>query len=133
MLEDDEDRLTRFCSLLAEHWPQVEFRHWRSAHTFIEAYPGLPQSPAWIGLDHDLFVQDASEPDPGDGRFAARFLATQRPCCPILIHSTNSFAADSMLFSLQDAGWNFERISPIGEDWIEAYWLPTLKRMMSFS
>jgi len=29
-----------------------------------------------------------------------------------------------MMFSMRDAGWTVDRIAPIGDDWIEAYWYP---------
>ena len=48
----------------------------------------------------------------------------------ILIHSTNAPAADSMLLTLRDAGWVVDRISPLGDDWIEAYWYPYAMRMI---
>ena len=34
-----------------------------------------------------------------------------------------------MMFTLQDAGWQADRISPLGEDWIEEYWYPVAKEM----
>jgi hypothetical protein len=51
--------------------------------------------------------------------------------CPALIHSTNAHAADSMLFSMRDAGWTVDRIAPIGDDWIESYWYPIAMEMIS--
>jgi hypothetical protein len=35
-----------------------------------------------------------------------------------------------MLFSLRDAGWTVERIAPLGDDWIENYWYPTICDMI---
>ena len=77
------------------------------------------------------FVWADDEPDPGDGRDVAEFLAGQTPCCPVLIHSTNGPAADSMYFTLDDAGWTVDKIAPFGEDWIEAYWRPTVVPLLS--
>jgi len=125
MLEDDRERLDRFSRILSGYVPRVTFLHWRSAHEFIAEYPRLPESPRLTALDHDLFVDEPNDPDPGDGRDVAVFLTTQPPNSPILIHSSNSIAADSMLFALRDAGWTVDRIAPIGDDWIEAYWFPT--------
>jgi CheY-like chemotaxis protein len=122
MLEDDRERLDRFAKVLASRLRSAQFDYWRSAPEFITAYEQLEQYPHLIALDHDLFVDHPDDPDPGDGRDVARFLANRPPSCPVLIHSTNGPAADNMLFTLRDAGWRVERIAPIGDDWIEADW-----------
>jgi hypothetical protein len=130
MLEDDRDRLDRFTNVLKVRFPGSAFDYWRSAPEFIVAFEQSKQGPHLIALDHDLFVDDDSDPDPGDGRDVARFLAIQKPCCPVLIHSTNGPAADSMLFTLLDAGWQAERIAPLGEDWIEADWGVVIQELL---
>lgn len=121
MLEDDRDRIDRFSAILAN---RATLLYWRTADAFIDAYSHLPQIPQLIALDHDLFVDSVGDPDPGDGREVAKYLATQTPIVPVLIHSTNWIAAESMLSTLREAAWNVERIAPIGEDWIEADWYP---------
>lgn len=133
MLEDDRDRLTRFATMLSEHPSGIQLLHWRTAHDFISNFATLPSIPGLIALDHDLFVDNPNDPDPGDGRDVSTFLAQQKPTSPILIHSSNSVAADSMLFALRDSGWRAERISPIGDDWIEADWFPIVVKMMALS
>ncbi len=123
MLEDDRDRIERFARVLGS--VAIQLAYLRTAHDFILAYESLTTVPKLISLDHDLFVDHDNDPDPGDGRDVARFLALHKPISPILIHSTNAIAADSMLCTLQDAGWTVDRIAPIGDDWIESYWFPT--------
>jgi hypothetical protein len=93
--------------------------------------PRLLALPDLICLDHDLFVDSPDDPDPGDGRDVSNFLITQEAQCPVLIHSTNAHAADSMLFSMRDAGWTVDRIAPIGDDWIESYWYPVALEMIA--
>lgn len=131
MLEDDWDRLERFKSVLAKQSPAVKLEYRRSAPDFITAFLARQSDPQLIALDHDLFVDSPNDPDPGDGRDVARFLATQKSCCPVLIHSTNSVAADSMLFTLLDAGWSANRIAPIGDDWIEADWQVVARQILN--
>lgn len=131
MLEDDRDRIARFAAKLASHPLGLGLLSWRTASGFISNYPTLTTKPRLIALDHDLFVDDEADPDPGDGRAVAAYLAKQLPIAPILIHSSNSIAAESMLFTLRDFGWNVDRIAPIGEDWIEAYWFPTAIKMIA--
>lgn len=128
MLEDDRDRIDRFTRILAG--VSIRLSHYRTATDFIQAYGTLQIAPTLIALDHDLFVDHDDDPDPGDGRDVASFLATKKPIAPVLIHSTNSVVADSMLYTLQYAGWTVDRIAPIGEDWIESYWFPTTIKMI---
>ena len=125
MLEDDLDRISRFRAVLALHHPTATLDVYRTAPGFIAAYSGLDCVPDLICLDHDLFTDSPDDPDPGDGRDVSAFLVTREPIAPALIHSTNAPAADSMLYSMRDAGWNVDRIAPLGEDWIESYWFAT--------
>lgn len=127
MLEDESDRLIRFESVLAELGQPVEWQHWRTADDFIRGYQSIERTPSLICLDHDLFTDHPDDPDPGDGRDVAEFMATQNPSCHVIIHSSNAPAADSMLFTLLDANWDVEKIAPIGHDWIESYWWSTAK------
>ena len=122
MLEDEAERLVRFESVFAALRESVEWRHWRTASDFIEGYRSRVRDPKLICLDHDLFTDSPDDPDPGDGRDVAEFLATQEPCCHVIIHSSNGPAADSMYFTLSDANWDVEKVAPMGEDWIEAHW-----------
>ncbi|MEO1527374.1 MAG: cyclic-phosphate processing receiver domain-containing protein [Planctomycetota bacterium] len=127
LLEDDLQRIDRFKAILGQNHQLVIAR---TAWAFIERYPTASDQADLICLDHDLFTDSPDEPDPGDGRDVAGYLATQTPLCPALIHSTNAPAADSMMFTLRDAGWNVDRIAPIGADWIEEYWFPTMLSMV---
>lgn len=129
MLEDDDERLRRFTSVL-KGVCNVEFRFTKSAHSFIELYSTMSTVPALICLDHDLYPELDSDPDPGDGRMVAEFLATKAPGCHVVIHSSNFAGAESMLYTLLDAGWSAERVAPLGEDWIEAYWWPIAKHLL---
>jgi len=97
MLEDEEERLVRFKAILSKLGDSVEFRHWRTAQDFIEGFKSAGRTPALICLDHDLFTDHPDDPDPGDGRDVAEFLAAQTPCCHSIIHSSNAPAADSRM------------------------------------
>ncbi|GAB5405956.1 MAG: hypothetical protein Aurels2KO_41870 [Aureliella sp.] len=130
MLEDDHERIDRFTRVLPSGHDDLRFTVRRTAHEFIEVYLMLPFRPDLIALDHDLFTDSPTAPDPGDGRDVARFLADCDAICPVLIHSTNAPAADSMMFTLQDAGWIADRIAPLGSNWIEEYWYPYATRMI---
>ncbi|QDT01766.1 hypothetical protein K227x_01340 [Rubripirellula lacrimiformis] len=131
MLEDDLDRISRFRAILALHHPAATLDVHRTAPDFIDAYSRLNRVPDLICLDHDLFTDSPDDPDPGDGRDVAAFLVTREPTTSTLIHSTNAAAADSMLYSMREHGWNVDRIAPLGEDWIESYWFPTAQEMVA--
>ena len=131
MLEDDLDRIRRFNAIVATHHPDARIDVYRTAPAFIAAYLLLDTTPCLVCLDHDLFVDSPDDPDPGDGRDVSTFLTTQDAICPSLIHSTNAPAADSMMFSMRDAGWTVDRIAPIGDDWIESYWYPVACEMIA--
>jgi hypothetical protein len=131
MLEDDLDRIRRFKAVVARHHADAVLTIARTAPDFVAKHAALTAVPDLICLDHDLFVDSPDDPDPGDGRDVSNFLITQMATCPALIHSTNAHAADSMLFSMRDAGWTVDRIAPIGDDWIESYWYPIAMEMIS--
>ncbi len=131
MLEDDYDRIQRFNAVIAKHHPDATILNSRTAPNFIAAYKLLQTLPDLICLDHDLFTDSPNDPDPGDGRDVSRFLVTQPSVCPVLIHSTNGVAADSMLYSMRDAGWTVRRMSPIGEAWIEEDWYPVATEVIA--
>jgi hypothetical protein len=131
MLEDDLDRIDQFNSVLAGHPRPISLAISRTAPSFIDRYKTLDVIPDLICLDHDLMPDSENDPDPGDGRDVSRFLNTCFAASPVLIHSTNSAAADSMMFSMREHGWFVDRISPIGEDWIESYWFPSALDMVA--
>lgn len=129
MLEDDLDRIRRFRAVVALNFPNAKLDIYRTAPSFISAYANLLTTPCLVCLDHDLFVDSPNDPDPGDGRDVTDYLASRPDKYPTLIHSTNGPAADSMMFSLREARWTVDRISPIGDDWIETFWFPTAREM----
>ncbi|MEM9411001.1 MAG: cyclic-phosphate processing receiver domain-containing protein [Planctomycetota bacterium] len=131
MLEDDNDRLARFNTVLSDI-DGLKFENWKTADGFIGGYSRCVDGalPDLICLDHDLFPENEADPDPGDGRDVAEYLATQAPNCHVVIHSSNAVAADSMFFTLEDAGWSVEKIAPLGRRWVEDYWWPTIQRWL---
>jgi len=131
MLEDSRERLERFTRVLTEIAPEWVLRHWRAAPAMIrECGPYLPCC-GLICLDHDLNPLSGSTEDPGDGLEVARHLATLRPACPILIHSSNGEGATRMLGEFQLGGWEAYTILPLGEGWIERYWRGRVVELLS--
>jgi hypothetical protein len=126
ILEDDDRRIDRMRAVLKSICP------WHGTHVFGRA----PDMIGWlrenlgrlalISLDHDLLprLDDAgpSRP-PGNGMDVAGFLAGQPPACPVILHTSNYFAAPAMEEVLARAGWNVKRIVPFWDlEWIDSAW-----------
>jgi hypothetical protein len=80
-----------------------------------------------ICLDHDLGanrLRDGESFDPGTGRDVADYLATRKPVCPVVIHTTNSLAAPGMTRTLEEAGWSWSRVVPYNDlEWVRGEWI----------
>jgi hypothetical protein len=104
---------------------------WRSAKQMVrEIEPFLP-SARLISLDHDLEPQEGELEDPGDGIEVARFLAERPPVYPVIIHTSNGTRSQWMIGKFELGGWNYRRVAPIGEEWIEAYWRVVVGKLLS--
>ncbi|MDR3619001.1 MAG: hypothetical protein P4L85_06585 [Paludisphaera borealis] len=122
MLEDDGERIERFTAVLTSIAPTLQLIVWRSARTMVREVRPFLASARLISLDHDLEPQDGEVEDPGDGIEVARFLAELAPVCPVIVHSSNGTRSEWMVGELELGGWDYKRVAPIGDDWIEAYW-----------
>jgi hypothetical protein len=130
MLEDNAERVQRFRQTLEAIAPEMALVVWRDARTMIDE-AGLHIAVArLISLDHDLEPLD-SRPDPGDGLEVVKFLVPQPFICPVIIHTSNQFAADRMADELELAGWRYGRVTPLGDDWVEVDWLRMVKRLLA--
>ena len=85
-----------------------------------------------LALDHDLELQSRANGrclDPGTGRQVADYLATKKPACPVVIHTSNGPAGDGMEMVLQDAHWITQRVVPADDlDWIPTTWFRAVRR-----
>jgi hypothetical protein len=131
ILEDNADRIAVMDDCLADKFPFFErqfFRTAAAANDWLDH--GLSQV-VCVSLDHDLEPLSPDHPDPGTGRRVADYLATFRPVCPVIIHTTNRPAADGMELALVDGGWSVERVMPY-EDcrWIAEAWLPLIRQVI---
>ena len=135
ILEDSAERQQAMQAALADALPDATCVFFDSAHAIIKWLKTNLGSVSLISLDHDLDFLTGPEGkliDPGDGRDVARTLAAQKPCCPVIVHTSNSVAASSMMFTLQDAGWQAERVLPEADlTWVEDRWKPTVLRLLT--
>jgi hypothetical protein len=131
VLEDNSDRIGVMRAEVDARLPDLGFVHFADVSSFIAWADANLLHVALISLDHDLEM--IAEPngtlrDPGDGRQVAAWLASQRPSCPVIIHTTNSTAAESMRLTLEDGGWSARRAVPGPElTWITRDWLAAVR------
>jgi hypothetical protein len=130
MLEDDGERIERFSAVLKVIAPAMPLVVWRSAKQMVREVAPFLSTARLISLDHDLEPLAGDEEDPGDGIEVARFLAERPPVCPVIIHSSNGTRSDWMVGELELGGWNYKRVAPIGDDWIEAYWRVVVAKLL---
>lgn len=139
ILEDNLGRQKAMQTEIDELLPDAVFFFFNSARAMIEwleywLFPPHVGPPALISLDHDLevFIEpDGQLLDPGDGRDVATYLATRTPFCPVIVHTSNSDAAISMMCTLQEAGWEASKIRPENDlAWVHTEWAPTAYRLI---
>jgi CheY-like chemotaxis protein len=127
ILEDDPDRCRAFRECLCEQLPLYSVTVFDNAPDTIEWLRDHLEKTALICLDHDLGPnrQRAGDVfDPGTGRDVVDYLATRKPGCPVLIHTTNSLAAPGMTMALEDAGWSWSHVVPYNDlEWVRDEWI----------
>lgn len=130
ILEDDAERRARFTAA-AVSLPGLSLKIWTDAPSMIRDLPGWLGRALLVSLDHDLNPQHRDSPDPLTGFEVALFLAAQTPCCPVVLHTTNYLRVDSMDRELKDGGWQTCQIRPFRDDWIERFWLPKVRELIT--
>lgn len=129
MLEDNADRVQRFEAVLAELDPKPEMRLWRSAPVMLREMSEFLPRARLISLDHDLDPEEADPEDPGTGWDVVKVLAALPPVCPVIVHTSNGERGQWMCGELDLGGWEYHRIYPIGDDWIEIDWRRRVRRV----
>lgn len=130
VLEDDADRIERFRLAIRQLDHRYVMAIWSDARAMVRDLSERITDPSLISLDHDLYPVSQCASDPDDGLMVARFLASQTPLCPVIIHSSNSERARLMLGELQLGNWVCERLLPFGEDWIEKEWAKRVRQLI---
>jgi hypothetical protein len=133
LLEDDEDRKAAMKKVLAEQFDRFKHVFFDNAPETIAWLKENLKDAALICLDHDLgpnrqLGNDAF--DPGTGRDVVDYLASQTPRCPVIIHTTNDWAAPGMEIALKESGWKCSRVIPSDDlQWIGTVWVRKLKKL----
>lgn len=130
ILENDDTRVQQFRTAAAAVAPGVPVRVWRSAHAMLADLAECLEHASVISLDHDLNPLPSDANDPGSGYDVARVLGELIPCCPIIVHTSNGERGTWMEGALSRAGWEYDRVYPYGDDWIEKQWTPVVRRLL---
>ena len=132
VLEDNADRVAVMRDHIADRFPMYDARFFDAAHDAIRFLESHIAETLVIALDNDLEMKvgpDGRCVDPGEGRDVAAFLATKKPVCPVIVHTTNSDAAVAMEQALRGAGWKTRRVIPFDDmNWIATDWFFALRR-----
>lgn len=125
ILDDDRIRLRGFDDIVPRLGKEWVIRSWRDAPSMMAELDLLLGEAQLISLDHDLYKDSPSDPDPGTGRMIADLLAKRVPVCPVIVHSTNTDAAWGMFNELTFSGWKVELVHHLNQPtWIAELWLP---------
>jgi CheY-like chemotaxis protein len=132
VLEDDEDRVAAMKKVLTERLGRFKHVFFDNApETIVWLKQNLKEA-ALICLDHDLgpnrqIGDEVSDPD--TGRDVVDYLACQTPRCPVIIHTTNDWAAPGMELALREVGWKCSRVIPSSDlKWVETIWFRKLNK-----
>jgi hypothetical protein len=130
ILEDDERRIQAMRQILRQKLPKWSSHFFDNAPDMIVWLKEALLKVSLISLDHDLGQnreRNGEIFDPGIGRNVVDFLVTQKPICPVIIHTTNMIGGEGMKYVLSQAGWYYERVVPFGDiEWIEDLWIKKL-------
>ena len=131
VLDDDRARLRSFDQIALRLGDDWVLKAWRDAPSMISEIESLLDRAQLISLDHDLYKDSPSDPDPGTGRMIADYLSKRDPICPVVLHSTNTDAAWGMFNQLVSAGWKVELVHHLNQPaWIEELWLPVARQLV---
>ncbi len=131
ILEDEIERIAVMKELLSTDFSDYEVVFFNNTIEMLDWLKVNLDKIVLICLDHDLGsdrIIKGEMTDPGTGRDIADYLETQKPICPVIIHTTNSFGRDAMRFALQDAGWGTTVVLPSAEiSWIQTSWFKAVQ------
>src|SRR5580692_13174758 len=100
ILEDNTDRREVMSSVLADMFPSIVMEFFVTARQMIDhlSATGIFDV-ALISLDNDLEMIETDRgvfSDPGEGVDVAKWLTTQSPVVPVVVHTTNTPAGDQI-------------------------------------
>lgn len=132
ILEDNADRQAVMRRCLADRFYTFDAHFFDEAREMIRFLDRHLADTLVISLDNDLELKPGPcgrMIDPGSGVEVAEYLAGQAAVCPVVIHTTNTTAAEAMTAALAAAGWPTRRVVPFDDmAWIESDWFFAIRR-----
>ena len=134
ILEDNVDRQAVMRRCIADRFYTFDAHFFDESGAMIRFLDLHLTEAVAISLDNDLELKpgpDGRMIDPGSGVEVAEYLANKPAVCPVVIHTTNTNAAESMKSLLAAAGWGTRRVVPFDDmNWIESDWLFAMRRVI---
>ena len=134
ILEDNLDRQAIMRRCLADRFYTFDAHFFDESEAMIRFLEESLSETLVISLDNDLELKPGPRGtmiDPGSGVEVAEHLSRQLPACPIVVHTTNSDAAESMLAILRASDWRTHRVVPFDDmNWIETEWFFAIRRAL---
>jgi hypothetical protein len=132
ILEDNTDRQAVMRRCVADRFYTFDTHFFDEAGEMIRFLDEHLAETLVIALDNDLELKPGADGrmiDPGSGVEVAEYLAGKAPICPVIIHTTNADAAETMKTALEAAGWRTRRVIPFDDmNWIESAWFFAMRR-----
>ena len=132
ILEDNVDRQAVMRRCLADRFYTFDAHFFDEASEMIRFLDQHLTETLVISLDNDLELKPGPGGrmiDPGSGVDVAEYLAGKPAVCPVVIHTTNTEAAEAMTTALDAAGWRTRRVVPFDDmNWIESGWFFAMRR-----
>jgi len=125
ILEDCPERVARMEQCFKKSGIAFKTVFFSDAFLMIEWLTQNQSNVILISLDHDLdlILEGQENRDPGDGKDVANYLASQKPFCPVILHTSNYFGRESMKYNLLDKGWSVSVVMPTPDpEWIDSDW-----------
>jgi len=133
ILDDDARRIEIMRHEISQKIPGLECIIFENAPDLLVWLKEFLSTVTIMSLDHDLgpnYERNGKIFDPGTGRDVVKYLESQNPVCPIVVHTTNRFGGDSMQYALEDAGWVVKRIIPFDDlPWIKNEWIEIVVKL----
>lgn len=103
---------------------------WNNAWMMIRALPSLLPQAALISLDHNLEERIDPFVSPGNGFDVARYLISQTPVCPVILHSGSIEHREAMRQCMHQAGWEARCVPSEDSRRIAVSWLQTALELL---
>jgi hypothetical protein len=134
ILEDNIDRQAAMRRCIADRFYTFETHFFDESAAMIRFLAAHLKDTIAISLDNDLEFKpgpDGRMIDSGSGVDVVEFLKHHEPSCQVIIHTTNTNAAETSIEMLKDAGWTTRRVIPFDDmAWIDSNWFFAVRRAL---